>query len=111
MGGCKTPPDRVVKRHRLIVRSRAERDLVAAIAEYESIAPGLGAAFLSRTDAALAAIQRAPEACRKSHGEYRHLVLRRYPFGIFYLFDGETVAVAAVLPLRQDPASIRASLD
>ena len=100
-----------MKRHRLIVRSRAERDLVAAIAEYESIAPGLGAAFLSRTEAALAAIQRAPEACRKSHGEYRHLVLRRYPFGIFYLFDGETVAVAAVLPLRQDPVSIRASLD
>ena len=76
MGGCETPSDRVVKRHRLIVRSRAERDLIAAMAEYESIAPGLGAAFLSRTDAAIAAIQRASEAFRKSHGEYRHLVLR-----------------------------------
>ena len=99
-----------MKWHRLIVRSRAERDLAAAIAEYESIAPGLGAAFLSRTDAAIAAIQRAPEAYRKSHGEYRHLTLRRFPFGVFYVFDGETVAVVAVLPLRQDPESIRATL-
>lgn len=77
-----------MKRHQLIVRSRAERDLAAA----------------------MAAIQRAPEACRKSHGEYRHLVMRRFPFGVFYLFDGETIAVAAVLPLRQDPASIRDAL-
>ncbi len=65
-----------MKRPRLIVRSRAERDLAAVIAEYVAIAPGLGAAFLSRTDAAMAAIQRAPEAGRKSHGEYRDLVAR-----------------------------------
>jgi len=110
VGGCETPSGCVVKRHQLIVRSRAERDLAAAMAEYAAITPGLGAAFLSRTDAAMAAIQRAPEACRKSHGEYRHLVMRRFPFGVFYLFDGETIAVAAVLPLRQDPASIRDAL-
>ncbi len=73
--------------------------------------PRLGAAFLSRTDAAMATIQRAPEACRKSHGEYRHLVLRRFPFGVFYLFDGETIAVVAVLPLRQNPASTREALE
>lgn len=35
----------------------------------------------------------APEGCRKSHGEYRHLVLRRFPFGVFDLFDGKTISV------------------
>jgi plasmid stabilization system protein ParE len=78
--------------------------------EYEAIATGLGGMFLARTDAAIAAIRRAPEGYRKSHGEFRHLVLRRFPFGVFYLSDGETVTIVAVLSLRQDPAAIRAML-
>jgi hypothetical protein len=39
---------------------------------------------------------RPPEGYRKSHGEYRHLVLRRFPFGVFYLFDAETISLVAV---------------
>ena len=99
-----------MKPHRLIVRSCAERDIAAAITDYEAIATGLGGMFLARTDAAIAAIHRAPEGYRKTHGEYRHLVLRRFPFGVFYLFDGTTIAVVAVLNLRQDPDAIRAAL-
>lgn len=110
MGRRQAPPRGAVKSHRLIVRSSAERDIAKGIADYNAIAPGLGAMFLARTDAALAAIQRAPEGYRKSHGEFRHLVLRRFPFGVFSLFDGETIAVVAVLNLRQDPESIRATL-
>lgn len=91
----------------LIVRSCAERDIVRAISDYEAIATGLGASFLASTDAAIAAIRRSPEGFRQSHGEYRHLVLRRFPFGVFYLFDGKTIVVTAVLNLRQDPESIR----
>ena len=96
--------------HPLIVRSCAERDIAAAIRNYEGIATGLGGMFLARTDAAIAAIHRAPEGYRKTHGEYRHLVLRRFPFGVFYLFDGKTIVVVAVLNLRQDPEAIRAVL-
>lgn len=99
-----------MKSYPLIVRSRAERDIAVAIGDYEAIATGLGAMFLARTDAAMVAIQRAPEGYRKSHGEFRHLVLRRFPFGVFYVFDGEIISVVAVLNLRQDPDSIRATL-
>jgi hypothetical protein len=94
----------------LVIRSCAERDIAVAIGEYEAIATGLGGMFLARTDAAIAAISRAPEGYRKSHGEFRHLVLRRFPFGVFCVFDGETVAIVAVLNLRQDPATIRTML-
>jgi hypothetical protein len=89
-----------VKSHRLIVRSCAERDIVRAIADYEAISTGLGAAFLASTDAAIAAICRSPEGFRKSHGEFRHLVLRRFPFGVFYLVDGNTVVAQSVLKNR-----------
>jgi hypothetical protein len=50
------------------------------------------------------------QGARKSHGEYRHLVMRRFPFGVFYLFDGTTVTIVAVLALRQNPDSIQESL-
>ena len=110
MGRGQAPARRVVKSYRLIVRSCAERDIARGIAEYEAIATGLGAMFLTRTDAAIAAIHRAPEGFRKSHGEFRHLVLRRFPFGVFYLCDGETISIVAVLNLRQDPSAISARL-
>ena len=99
-----------MKSYRLLVRSCAERDIAQAIADYEAISTGLGAMFLARTDAAIAAIRRTPEGYRRSHGAYRHLVLRRFPFGVFYLFDGKTISVAAVLPLRQDPDVLQARL-
>ncbi len=99
-----------MKSHRLVVRSCAERDIAAAIGEYDAIAVGLGAMFLTRTDAAIEAIRRAPEAYRKAHGEYRHLVLRRFPFGVFNVFDGETISVVAVLNQRQDPDELRTKL-
>lgn len=97
--------------YRLLVRSCAERDIAAAIAGCEAIAKGLGAMLLMRTDAAIAAITRAPEGFRKSHGEYRHLVLRRFPFGVFYVLEGRSISIVAVLNLRQDPSAIRAALD
>jgi hypothetical protein len=110
VGGSQAPARRAVKSYRLIVRSRAEQDIAQAMAAYETIATGLGAMFLARTDAAIAAIQRTPEGFTKSHGEYRHLVLRRFPFGVFYVFDGKTISVVAVLNLRQDPESLRTLL-
>lgn len=110
MGRRETAAGAPVKSHPLIVRSCAERDIAQAIADYEAIAAGLGAMFLTRTDAALAAIRRTPEGFRKSHGEFRHLVLRRFPFGVFYVFDGLTISIVAVLPLRQDPDALRARL-
>ena len=110
MGGSETTARAPVKSCRLIVRSCAERDIANAIDQYDAIATGLGGMFLARTDAAIAAIRRSPAGFRKSHGEFRHLVLRRFPFAVFYLFDGKTIAVTAVLNLRQDPESIRAAL-
>jgi hypothetical protein len=40
----------------------------------------------------------------------RHLVLRRFPYGVFYVLDGQSISIVAVLNLRQDPTAIRATL-
>jgi len=96
---------------RLIVRSCAERDLGEAILKYESISPRLGASFVAQVDEAIAAISIFPEGYRKRHGEFRLRVLNRFPYGVFYLFNGEFISVVAIAPLMCDPETIRELLD
>ncbi len=93
----------------LIIRSCAERDLIEAFQYYEAVAPRLGAAFVQRVDEAIATIVLAPAGFRKRHGEFRLLVVNRFPYGVFYIFDGR--AVVAIAPLMRDPEHIRSLLE
>lgn len=95
---------------RLIVRSSAERNLATAFQYYESISPRLGASFVAQVDEAITAIQRSPAGYRKRYREFRLLTVRRFPHGVFFVFDGTTVVVVAILNLLQDPRSLRESL-
>lgn len=96
---------------RLIVRSTAERDLLEGFQYYESVVPGLGTTFVQRVDEAIAAIALVPAGFRKRHGEFRLLVVNRFPYGVFYLFDGTVVVVVAILPLKREPELIRQLLE
>lgn len=42
---------------------------------------------------------------------YHRLLSKRFPYGIYYDIDGRVVRVVAVLPMRRDPAWIRAKLE
>lgn len=95
----------------LLVRSTAERDLLEAFQYYETVVPGLGTAFVQRVDEAVAAIALVPAGFRKRHGEFRLLVVKRFPYGVFYLFDGTLISVVAIAPLRSNPESIRHMLE
>ena len=44
---------------------------------------------------------------RLYRGRYRRLLIPRYPFGIFYVVESNSIVVHAVLDLRQDPKKIR----
>ena len=107
MGRGQTPGAGREMSGKLIVRSTAERDLLEAFKYYESVVPGLGATFVQRVDEAIAAIALVPAGFRKRHGEFRLLVVNRFPYGVFYLFDGTVVSVVAIAPLMRDPEAIR----
>ena len=96
---------------RLIVRSTAERDLLKGFQYYESVVPGLGTTFVQRVDEAIAAITLAPAGFRKRYGEFRLLVVNRFPYGVFYHFDDIDVVVVAILPLKREPGLIRQLLE
>ena len=94
-----------------MVRSTAERDLVGAFQYYESVVPGLGTTFVQRVEEASAAIALMPAGFRKRHGEFRLLVVNRFPNGAFYLFDGTAEAIVAIAPLGSEPEFIRRRLE
>jgi toxin ParE1/3/4 len=62
----------------------AEADLAEVHAWYQQRRHGLGDEFLRSVDAALAAIQRPPEAYRVVHRDIRRTLLRRFSHAMFY---------------------------
>jgi plasmid stabilization system protein ParE len=87
----------------VVIRPEAEADLAEAYQWYEEKRPGLGERWLLSVEAALSAIQRFPESFPVVHQHVRRALLRRFPYGVFYVVEGSAVVVLAVFHCRRDP--------
>jgi plasmid stabilization system protein ParE len=97
-------------RPKLMVRRVAEAQLSEAHRWYEERAPGLGGEFLRAFDAACAQIERQPMAYPVVFLDYRRKLLRKFPFGVFYVRESGYLVVAAVFHLARSPLTIRKRL-
>jgi plasmid stabilization system protein ParE len=88
---------------RLVLLPAAEADIADAALWYEQRSPGLGREFLHALDAVLAEIARAPERYPLVHREVRRALLRRFPYGVFFLASPDRTTVIACLHARRDP--------
>lgn len=70
---------------------------------YEARATGLGADFLRVVDVALAEIQRMPERFPVVQMQCRRALLRRFPYGIFFVATADRISVIACMHARRDP--------
>ena len=85
--------------HRLIIRPEAEVDMTNAAVWYEHRERGLGLALLSEIRAAIQRALLQPEAftlVREQPAIHRILV-RRFPYRIFYILSADAVVVFAIL--------------
>jgi plasmid stabilization system protein ParE len=89
---------------RLIVRPEAEADIGDAYAWYEAQLPGLGQRFLGEVSRCFDQIQSAPKRYQPVRAEARRALLRRFPYGVFFVSDDRQVSVLAVLHMARDPA-------
>jgi plasmid stabilization system protein ParE len=87
----------------LIITPEAEEDLAEAKAWYERKRDGLGEQFLLCVEAALDHIQRVPEAATEVYPGIRRVVVRRFPYGVFYRVDPDQIAVLAVYHSKRNP--------
>lgn len=81
----------------------AERELNEAALYYESESSGLGPAFLAAAERACERILRHPEAAPRLLGSIRRILLNRFPYGLLYRIDGDTVRILAVMNLKRRP--------
>ncbi len=85
------------------IQPEAQAEIIEAYQWYEDKAEGLGAEFVRAVDACLAAIERNPTAYALVHKQVRRALLRRFPYGIFYLVEGEAIVVLACFHSSRDP--------
>jgi plasmid stabilization system protein ParE len=87
----------------LILTPAAEADLAAAKAWYERQQRGLGIDFLQCVEEALDRIRILPEAYREVVPGVRRVIVRRFPYGVYYRVDQNQIAVLAFYHSKRDP--------
>ena len=77
-------------------------DVIESQRWYASRQPGLGQAFAEAIAAGVERIASDPAAFPYGHGSVRRLVVRRFPYAIYFREAGDAIVVVAVHG-RQDP--------
>jgi plasmid stabilization system protein ParE len=83
----------------------AEADLQQSYDWYTQQRPALGIDFLEAVEGELQQLLVNPTALARVVGEARHWLMRRFPYVICYVVEGETVCVVAVFHSRRDPTA------
>ena len=97
--------------YQLVIRSSAQCDIAELALRYNRKESGLGEWFLICLDAALQGLVRNAEIYRVIRHEYRRVLVKRFPVGVFFIVRKNAVYVDAVIDLRSDPKKIEKRLD
>jgi plasmid stabilization system protein ParE len=89
---------------RVNIQPPAEAEADEAAAWYEAQQPGLGIEFLLELDAAIERTTETPVAYGPIFQEVRRVLLRRFPYAVYFLFEGELVEVFAVVHQQRTPS-------
>lgn len=95
---------------KLVFTDDAAGDIAEAYRWYESQRIGLGEDLLLRVEACADRVRRMPTMHEVVHSEFRRALVRKFPYSLFYDFDGESVVVHAVLHNARDPGVWRQRL-
>ena len=88
---------------RIIIQSAAEAEITETFRWYEDKSEGLGSEFMRALDATFSAIQRNPGGYALVHQQVRRAVLRRFPYGVFYLHENAKIIILACFHASRDP--------
>lgn len=88
---------------KLRIRPDAANDIDSASRWYGNQREELSDDFRSRVAEAMTRICGSPELYPRVHGELRRAAVQRFPYGVFYTVESDTIVVHAVLHDRRDP--------
>ena len=87
----------------LIIRPEAKAELLDTFQWYQKQRQGLGFDFKLCVDEILSKIQKNPFVHKKVFQNVRRSAIKRFPFGVFYIVENNTIIILAVLHARRDP--------
>lgn len=83
----------------------AELDVAEAAHWYEQQRAGLGWEFLAELDRLLDRIRESPHQFPMATPDCRRALMRRFPYGVYFLQDHARTTILAVLHLHRHPDS------
>ena len=87
----------------LIITPNAELDIRDARTWYEGKRTGLGERFVMAVETALGQIVRVPRGGSEIEPGVRRVVIRKFPYGVFYRVDPDQIAILAVYHSKRNP--------
>ncbi|MGF1656950.1 MAG: hypothetical protein ACFCU3_08240 [Verrucomicrobiales bacterium] len=91
----------------LVILFSADTDIQTAFEFYEAFQSGRGEVFMLHLDMAFGQLRAFPDAAPIFYEPYRRLLVKGFPYGIFYTLEGRRIIVCGVMDLRQDPEVLR----
>ena len=83
--------------------SLARQELDDAYAWYEREAFGLGFELLDEIDRTIHRIKAYPYSCEEFTTGLRRALVNRFPYGLIYGLEGNTIVVVAIAHLHREP--------
>ena len=87
-------------------RSKAARDLLEAKIWYENQREGLGTEFVDAVMGVIARVDATQAQFPRVRGETRRALVRRFPYAIYFIVEGDDRVVLAVLHQAANPARL-----
>ena len=88
---------------RLVIQPRASQEAEEAAIWYEKQRKGLGKEFVRELDFGIVSILHNPYKFEVLRNEFRRKVVKRFPFGIFFRIDNDTVIIVAIWHFKRKP--------
>src|ERR1700744_2315261 len=90
--------------YQLLISDESRLDILDAFSWYEDQRPGLGKDFELCLEAGLNKIKQYPLLFQKRYKNLHIYFIERFPYGIHYLIEGDTIKVFGVFHTSRNPA-------
>ena len=92
------------------IRPEAAGDIGEAIEWYEGQRPGLGIEFVLELDAAIDRAVLNPEAYAIQYQDARRVLIRRFPYSVYYVVEASAIEIFGVLHQHRVPQAWQSRL-
>ena len=94
-------------RYTVRLLEEAAAEVRQAVRWYRRASPGVDKEFLATFKRAVGAIRQNPNAHPQVLGTARRVLLRKFPYAVYYAVFGTNILILACYHTRRDPATLK----